>query len=95
MSFFSPSGSYLKDARSNTPRVQNEPVSAPSVAERPRVTDSSGRDVTNTTQGRAASFLKDFIMGAKDTEGGTLLKIFGLGSRVRDRDKVERAFDGR
>jgi len=34
-------------------------------------------------------------MGAKDTEGGTLLKIFGLGSRVRDRNKVERAFDGR
>ena len=61
MSFFSPSGSYLKDARSNTPRVKNEPVSAPSVAERPRVTDSSGRDVTNTTQGRAAGFLSNFI----------------------------------
>jgi len=61
MSFFSPSGSYLKDARSNTPRVQNEPVSAPSVAERPRVTDSSGRDVTNTKMGRAAGFLSNFI----------------------------------
>ena len=61
MSFFSPSGSYLKDARSNTPRVQNEPVSAPSVSERPRVTDSKGRDVSNTFQGRSAGFLKNFI----------------------------------
>tara|TARA_R100000700_G_C3088149_1_gene90746 strand:- start:140 stop:385 length:246 start_codon:yes stop_codon:yes gene_type:complete len=61
MSFFSPSGSYLKDARSNTPRVQNEPVSAQSVSERPRVTDSSGRDVTNTKMGRAAGFLSNFI----------------------------------
>ena len=61
MSFFSPSGSYLKDARRNPPRVQNEPVSAQSVSERPRVTDSSGRDVTNTTEGRAAGFLSNFI----------------------------------
>ena len=61
MSFFSPSGSYLKDARINTPRVQNEPVSAQSVSERPRVTDSSGKDVTNTKMGRAAGFLSNFI----------------------------------
>ena len=61
MSFFSPSGSYLDDARKDTPKVRNESVSAPSVSERPRVTDSSGRDVTNTTEGRAAGFLSNFI----------------------------------
>ena len=52
MSFFSPSGSYLDDARKNTPKVRNVSVSAPSVSERPRVTDSSGR---------ASSFLSNFI----------------------------------
>ena len=61
MSFFSPSGSYLDDARKDTPKVRNESVSAPSVTERPRVTDSKGRDVSNTFQGRSAGFLKNFI----------------------------------
>ena len=61
MSFFSPSGSYLDDARKDTPKVRNVSVSAPSVTERPRVTDSKGRDVSNTFQGRSAGFLKNFI----------------------------------
>lgn len=61
MSFFSPSGSYLDDARKDTPKVRNVSVSAPSATERPRVTDSKGRDVSNTFQGRSAGFLKNFI----------------------------------
>ena len=78
MSFFSPSGSYLKDARSNTPRVENKVINNPAPVTKPTEPMSVGRQLARKT----STFLRDFIelsgIGRRKTDDETYFRSRGM-----------------